>query len=75
MSDLSFKEGSYYSKANTCDNESFQEAVVRRSSVKKVFFKFSQNLQENICARASFSIKLQASAWGTGVFLWILRNL
>ena len=35
------------------------EAVVRRCSVKKFFLKISQNLQENICARVSFLIKLQ----------------
>ena len=29
---------------------------------KKVFLKFSQNSQENTCARASFLMKLQASA-------------
>ena len=33
------------------------EAVVRRCSVKKVFLKLSQNLQENTCARVSFVIK------------------
>ena len=38
------------------------EAVTRKCSVKKVFLKISQNLQENICARVSFLIKLQASA-------------
>ena len=31
-----------------------------RSSMKKVFLKTSQNSQENICAWASFVIKLQA---------------
>ena len=36
------------------------EAVVQRSSVKKVFSEISQNSQENTCARVSFSIKLQA---------------
>ena len=34
--------------------------VVQRYSVKKVFFKISQNSQENTCVRISFSIKLQA---------------
>ena len=29
------------------------EAVVEKYSVKKVFLEISQNLQENICARAS----------------------
>ena len=37
------------------------EVVVRRCSVKKVFLKILQNLQEKICARVSFFIKLQAS--------------
>ena len=36
--------------------------VVRRCSVKKMFWKISQNSQENTCARVSlFLIKLQAS--------------
>ena len=30
------------------------EAVVQRSSVKKVFSEISQNSQENTCARVSF---------------------
>ena len=37
------------------------KAVVQRCSVKKVFLEISQNSQENICARVSFLIKLQAS--------------
>ena len=40
----------------------FNIAVVRRCSVKKVFLKISQNTGENICARVSFLIKLQADA-------------
>ena len=36
------------------------EAVVLRSSVKKVFLEISQSSQENTCARVSFLIKLQA---------------
>ena len=36
------------------------EAVFQRCSVKKVFFKNSQNSQENTCARVSYLIKLQA---------------
>ena len=39
------------------------EAVVPRYSVKKVFLKISQNSQENPCAKVSFLIKLQGSAW------------
>ena len=39
------------------------EAVAQTCSVKKVFLEISQNLQESICARVSFSIKLQA--WTT----------
>ena len=35
------------------------EAIARRSSVKKVLLKISQNSQENTCARAFFLIKLQ----------------
>ena len=34
------------------------EAVVQRCSVKKVFLKFSQNSQGNMCARASFFNKV-----------------
>ena len=37
------------------------EAVTRSCSVKKKFLKFSQNSQENSCARASFLMKLQTS--------------
>ena len=36
------------------------EAATRGDLYKKVFLKFSQNSQENSCARASFLIKLQA---------------
>ena len=36
------------------------EAAVQRCSVKKVFLEVSQNSQENICARVSFLMKLQA---------------
>ena len=48
-----------------------------RYSVKIVFLEISQNSSENIFARASFLIKLQACSFikketGTGVFLWIL---
>ena len=35
------------------------EAVVQGCSVKKMVLEISQNSQENICARASFLIKLQ----------------
>ena len=38
----------------------FQEALVQRCSVKKLFLEISQNLQKNTCARVSFLIKLQA---------------
>ena len=41
----------------------FAEAVARYCPVKKVFLRISQNSQENACARASFSIKLQANRW------------
>ena len=36
------------------------EAVVQRCSIKKVFFRISQNSQENTCARVSFLIKAWA---------------
>ena len=38
----------------------FPEAVARRCSVEKAFLEISQNSQENTCAGACFSIKLQA---------------
>ena len=38
------------------------EAASRSVLQKKLFLKISQNSQENICARASFLVKLQASA-------------
>ena len=38
------------------------EAVAQTCSAKKMFLEISQNSQENICARASIFIKLQA--WG-----------
>ena len=37
------------------------KAAAQCCSVKKLFLKILQNSQENICARASFLIKLQAS--------------
>ena len=37
------------------------EAVVLRSSTKKVFLEVSWNSQENTCATASFLTRLQAS--------------
>ena len=36
------------------------EAAIRGALCKKVFLEISQHSQENACARASFSIKLQA---------------
>ena len=42
-------------------NEANLEAVTQRGSVKKVFFKISQNSQENTCVGVPFLIKLQAS--------------
>ena len=39
------------------------EAVARRSTVKKVFLKMSQNSQENTCARVSCLIKLQVFSY------------
>ena len=39
--------------------QSSKEAVVQRCYLQKVFFKISQNSQENTCARVSFSIKSQ----------------
>ena len=39
---------------------SYRSADYWRCSVKKVFLKISQNSPENVCARASFLLKLQA---------------
>ena len=36
------------------------EVVAWKGSIKKVFLNIPQNLQENICAGVSFTIKLQA---------------
>ena len=57
-----------------------KEEVVVKCSVKKVFLKISQNLQENTFVGVSFLIKLHSSGLklylkrdsNTGVFLWIL---
>ena len=43
------------------NSEPDTEAVAQRCSVKKGFFKISQNPQEKTYARVSFLIKLQAS--------------
>ena len=43
------------------DKQDHTEAVAWRCSLKKVFLEISQNLQENVCARISFLIKLHAS--------------
>ena len=51
---------SYFFSFNSYNITVKSEAVVRRCSVKKVFLKFSQNLQEKTCARVSFIIKLPA---------------
>ena len=40
----------------------YSEAVAQRCSVKIMFLEISQNSKENTCARASFLMKLQASA-------------
>ena len=56
----------YWNKKGTTDwykkcRHSFVEES-RKSSIKKVFLKISQNSKGNTCARVSFLIKLQA--WG-----------
>ena len=45
-------------KASNC-NYCEIEAVIQRCSIKKVFLKILQNLQENPCARIPFLINLQ----------------
>ena len=51
---LNLEKKTYHSSGIVLESE----AVVRRCSVKKVFFEISQNSQENTCARDSFLIKL-----------------
>ena len=46
----------YHIRQNISNRSSHQ-----RCSLKKGFLEISQNLQENICARVSFLIKLEAS--------------
>ena len=46
-------------------HQKWTEAVVQRSSVKKVFLEILQNSQENTCARVSFLKKLQAAQFET----------
>ena len=61
----------------------FSETATGGVLLKKVFLKISQNSQENTGARAYFLIKLMVwgmqlyskEDFGTGVFLWVLRNL
>ena len=61
----------------------FSETATGGVLLKKVFLKISQNSQENTGARAYFLIKLMVwgmqlyskGDFGTGVFLWVLRNL
>ena len=57
------------------------ETVAQVRSLTEVFLEISQSSPENICPRISILIKLKAQAcnfikidYGTGVFLWILRN-
>ena len=40
----------------------FSEAVAQRCSVKNVYFKISQNSQENTCVGVSFLIQVEADA-------------
>ena len=56
----------------------YAEAVFKKSVLKKVLWKISQNSQENICAGISFLIKLnsvdlqlnQKQVFSAAVFLW-----
>ena len=50
-------------------SQNLSEAVVQRSSVKKVFLEMFPISQENTYARVSFIIKLSKSDSGTGAFL------
>ena len=45
------------------------EAVAWKCSVKNIFLKIAQNLQENTCARDSFLIMLQAKSFQNTFFL------
>ena len=47
----------------------------QRCSIKKLFLKFSQNPQENNCARVSFLIKLQAEACKKDSVTGVFRHL
>ena len=49
----------------------YAEAVIQKCSVKEVFLKISQNLQENTCVNDSFIIKLQVIS---GEFCQIFKN-
>ena len=50
------------------------EAVAQRCSVKKMFLEIWQNSQENICARVSFLIKLQALVLETSKNTFLYRT-
>ena len=49
------------------------ESATRGVLQEKVFLETSQNSQANICA-SLFVNKVAGQAFGTGAFLWILRN-
>ena len=55
-----------FSQFNAQKNKSSRkaEAATRGALKQKLFLEISQNSQENICATASFLIKLLAEAWG-----------
>ena len=48
----------FETESESSDSQSLAEAVIRRYSLKKVFFKISRNSQENTCARVSFFNKV-----------------
>ena len=48
---------------------------LRKCCSKKVFLEISQNLQENICAKVSFLIKLQAlKTWANLLSFTVITN-
>ena len=50
------------------------ETVVQTCSIKKLFSKFLQNLQENTCFWISFPNKVADTAWKVSVFFCILTD-
>ena len=73
--DESKRENYVYSHQALTFSLLLSKAAIRGVLQKKVFLEISQNSQENICARVSFLIRLQAPAffaehlWTTACFV------